>query len=277
MLSVSTSIRAIFSHCNVALLLQISLGTAAVAGSSFAIAQPSVLIEACNGLKSAAKKAQCLKQAGATKASSNDLNLPAPSAKVEAVAPFNLDVAVTACEAVMKGLVKRHAEASEDTTASTDQAFAVTWPGVDGKPPNYCTVDRQTRKIVSIGKGEKAFSGERLAKLLAESEATAKMLAEIKAGNYGSFVQQAKTALSADFKDPSTAQYRGLFLSGEAMPVLCGEVNAKNSYGAYVGFRRFYATGKPFLNSVESPKSDMVFEGMWPSMCGDKKATIEST
>jgi hypothetical protein len=273
---VLTSTYPIFSRRQVALMVQIFLGTAAFAGSSYATAQPSVLVEACNALKNPAKKAQCLKQAGVTTASGNKAASTPTKAKVEAVVPFTLDVAVTACETVMKGLVKRHADAIEDTTASTDEVFAVTWPGIDGKAANYCSVDRQTRKIVSIGKGDKAFSGERLAKLVAESEATAKMLDEIKAGNYANFVQQAKTALSADFKDPSSAQYRGMFVSGEAMPVLCGEVNAKNSYGAYVGFRRFYATGKPFLNSVESAKSDMVFEGMWPSMCGEKKAAIDA-
>jgi len=259
-----------------ALPVRVTLCIAAFAGSSVAAAQPSVLIEACNGLKSAAKRAQCLKQVGVTNASGNEAKSTSTSSKVEAAVPFTLDTAVTVCETVMKGLVKRHAEAVEDTTESTDQVFAVTWPGIDGKPPNYCAVDRQTRRIVSIGKGEKAFSGERLAKLLAEAEATTKILDEIKAGNYGSFVQQAKTALTADFKDPSSAQYRGLFLSGTAMPVLCGEVNAKNSYGAYVGFRRFYATGKPLLNSVEKATSDYVFEQMWPSMCGEKKAAIDN-
>jgi hypothetical protein len=273
---VLTNTYATFFHRKVALLIKVSLGTAALAWSSFAAAQPSVLVEACNGLKNAAKKAQCLKQAGVTTASDNKPTLTSTKAKIEAVVPFTLDVAVTACETVMKGVVKRHSDAIEDTTASTDQAFAVTWPGIDGKAANYCSVDRQSRTIVSIGKGDKAFSGERLAKLIAESEATAKMLDEIKAGNYGSFVQYAKTALSADFKDPSSAQYRGMFLSGEALPVLCGEVNAKNSYGAYVGFRRFYATGKPLLNSVETAKSDYVFEQMWPSMCGEKKAAIDN-
>lgn len=263
-----------FFRSRIALPARVALCSAAFAGSSLAAAQPSVLIEACNGLKNAGKKAQCLKQAGVTRVSGNEAKLA--NSKVEELVPFTLDVAVTTCETVMKGLIKRHAEAVEDTIESTDQVFAVTWPSVDGKAANYCSVDRQTRRIVSIGKGEKALSGEKLAKAVAEAEATTKMLDEIKAGNYGSFVQQAKTALTADFKDPSSAQYRGLFLSGGGMPVLCGEVNAKNSYGAYVGFRRFYATGKSLLNSVEAAKSDFVFEQMWPRMCGEKKALIDN-
>ena len=44
-------------------------------------------------------------------------------------------------------------------------------------------------------------------------------------------------AISASFKDPGSAQFRNdtLRLNG----YLCGEVNSKNSYGAYVGFKKF--------------------------------------
>ena len=38
--------------------------------------------------------------------------------------------------------------------------------------------------------------------------------------------------------DPSSAQFRHLSTRDG---VLCGEVNAKNRYGAYVGFRPFFA------------------------------------
>lgn len=56
-------------------------------------------------------------------------------------------------------------------------------------------------------------------------------------------VEQAKTALTYNFKDAGSAQYRnvGLYKSstGKGGDIVCGEVNAKNSYGAYVGFQRF--------------------------------------
>lgn len=60
---------------------------------------------------------------------------------------------------------------------------------------------------------------------------------------YQSFITEAKAVLVRDFKDPSSAQWRGLFVSGKSRPwFLCGEVNAKNSYGAYIGFKRFYTS-----------------------------------
>ena len=53
------------------------------------------------------------------------------------------------------------------------------------------------------------------------------------------------------FLDPSSAQWRDLYLRGI---VLCGEVNAKNAYGAYVGFRRFFAApDMPGADRVEQP------------------------
>lgn len=58
-------------------------------------------------------------------------------------------------------------------------------------------------------------------------------------------------------------------------------MNAKNSYGAYVGFRRFYATGEQSLNAVE-PTAEAtvgdryVFDRMWPKMCGERQVDIDS-
>jgi len=39
-----------------------------------------------------------------------------------------------------------------------------------------------------------------------------------------------------DLKDPESAKYRELYSTEER---LCGQINSKNSYGGYVGFRRF--------------------------------------
>lgn len=135
----------------------------------------------------------------------------------------------------------------------------------------WCAVDRASLRVVSLTTNGKTLSGP----ILAELEIDAKQRKEIAEGNYQPFIARAKRSLASGFKDPDSAQFRDLFISGDAMPVLCGEVNAKNSYGAYVGFRRFYATGKESLNSVESAKEDYVFTRMWPSMCGVKKVSVE--
>ena len=52
-----------------------------------------------------------------------------------------------------------------------------------------------------------------------------------------SMEEQAKQAISSVLKDPGSAQFRNIReVSGG---VLCGEVNAKNELGGYVGFKRF--------------------------------------
>ncbi|KRA66338.1 hypothetical protein ASD79_03425 [Caulobacter sp. Root655] len=47
----------------------------------------------------------------------------------------------------------------------------------------------------------------------------------------------AKKAVGELLKDPRSAQYEDVRKFGD---YVCGRVNAKNSYGAYNGFRKFY-------------------------------------
>lgn len=54
------------------------------------------------------------------------------------------------------------------------------------------------------------------------------------------FVKVAKQNVVSNFRDPVSVQYRNVFISktGETA-LLCGEINGKNAYGGYVGFRAF--------------------------------------
>jgi hypothetical protein len=51
------------------------------------------------------------------------------------------------------------------------------------------------------------------------------------------YIEKAKVAVVKDFKDPSSAQFRNVREKGGEV---CGEVNAKNAMGGYVGFQRFW-------------------------------------
>ena len=55
--------------------------------------------------------------------------------------------------------------------------------------------------------------------------------------------------LKEQLKDPDSAQFKNLSFasSTEFGNALCGEVNAKNSYGGYVGFTLFSVTDRPFF------------------------------
>jgi len=57
----------------------------------------------------------------------------------------------------------------------------------------------------------------------------------------------AKEAAAKLLKDPSTAQFRNLTFH-EKSRAICGEINGKNSYGGYVGFRPFaYVDGRAIV------------------------------
>lgn len=49
-------------------------------------------------------------------------------------------------------------------------------------------------------------------------------------------VAEAKKIVSANLKDPESVTYRNVFPYKQAT---CGELNAKNGYGAYVGYKKF--------------------------------------
>ena len=244
--------------------------------SGAVLAQPSVLVEACKSLKDSKKRAECLKtlEATAQPAAAKPAEIPKTPPPLAAL---TVESAAKICvDDLMQGLSSRLAEATEDQEMSTPDALFVTWTGVEGRPRLLCGVDRTTRKIVSIGLPPNAITGAALQKNIADSARRRQESKEIEAGNYGPFVARAKAEATRQFKDPSSAQYRGLYISGKSMRVLCGEVNAKNSYGAYIGFSRFYSSGEPLFTKIGSSvaSENFVLDRMWPTMCGDKIADI---
>lgn len=55
-------------------------------------------------------------------------------------------------------------------------------------------------------------------------------------------VDRATAQLVQNFKDPESAKYRNIrtYRTGMGDEIVCGEVNGKNSFGAYVGYKPFY-------------------------------------
>jgi hypothetical protein len=58
-----------------------------------------------------------------------------------------------------------------------------------------------------------------------------------------------------DFRDPLSSQFRRL-QHGDKRNVYCGEVNTRNLYGAYVGFKPFMVTLESGSKSVDIIPSD---------------------
>jgi hypothetical protein len=93
---------------------------------------------------------------------------------------------------------------------------------------------------------EQISDGAVRASCIAERQQTSK---SAQVSQYQKFIADAKSVMTVNFKDPGSAQWRNLFISeiknGDLTTwFLCGEVNAKNSYGAYIGFKAFIADSK---------------------------------
>ncbi len=63
-------------------------------------------------------------------------------------------------------------------------------------------------------------------------------------------MDQVKAAVGAQLKDPWSAHYRNVRVSGK---LICGQVNAKNSMGGYTGFVPFYIKGSKVLIGSADP------------------------
>jgi hypothetical protein len=59
-------------------------------------------------------------------------------------------------------------------------------------------------------------------------------------------IKASKSVIEKILKDPASVQWRNEKLASNGQ-TLCGEVNAKNSMGGYVGFKHFIATPNSFL------------------------------
>jgi len=77
--------------------------------------------------------------------------------------------------------------------------------------------------------------------------------------------------LKASLKDPSSAEFRNVRVSHHGGRThVCGEVNAKNSFGGYTGFMRF--VGSPALVITEetlgrNDKARKLFSETWAEAC----------
>ncbi|MDO9470956.1 MAG: hypothetical protein Q7J23_09615 [Nitrosomonas sp.] len=84
-----------------------------------------------------------------------------------------------------------------------------------------------------------------------------------------SIITDAQEAIKSQLKDPYSAVFDDIYLgkAENGAPVVCGTVNAKNSYGGYTGRKKFYyldAAPRPIL-SIEGESS--IFSVIYESFC----------
>jgi len=76
----------------------------------------------------------------------------------------------------------------------------------------------------------------------------------------GPLIAKGKAAAAYNLKDPDSAKFRNVVA---IRGVVCGEINAKNSMGGYVGFRRFISLDGEAVFDNDSFK----FEETWGGAC----------
>lgn len=81
-------------------------------------------------------------------------------------------------------------------------------------------------------------------------------------------VASAKRAVAEGLRDPDSAKFRDIYKGPGA---LCGEVNAKNAFGAMVGFRRFYSDPAGITDVEQSEDKDLKFGRAYACACYDKE------
>lgn len=74
-------------------------------------------------------------------------------------------------------------------------------------------------------------------------------------------------AVKTKLKDPGSAEFKGVyfFRGADDVPMTCGAVNSKNSFGGYGGYQRFVSAGRTNLTFLE--KEVEGFEGVWQKFC----------
>jgi hypothetical protein len=63
---------------------------------------------------------------------------------------------------------------------------------------------------------------------------------------------------------PEQAQFRNQFIGKGGAP--CGEVNAKDAFGAYIGFQRYISVARD-LTLLAQDVSPAEFEAQWQQVC----------
>ncbi len=91
------------------------------------------------------------------------------------------------------------------------------------------------------------------------------------------YIAEARKSVVIHFKDPDSAKFRNevIYHNSEIQNGgigVCGEVNSKNSYGAYTGFERYYYSfGEADATTLSASHGKESFKMLWGIICQNKK------
>lgn len=85
----------------------------------------------------------------------------------------------------------------------------------------------------------------------------------------------AEEKVKAILKDPDSARFGQEWVREPKLPIVCGEVNAKNSFGGFAGASEFIVLGAGAFVREHGSDDDRSFVRMWNQLCIDHPAATK--
>ncbi|MCD9005185.1 hypothetical protein LDO31_02850 [Luteimonas sp. XNQY3] len=80
------------------------------------------------------------------------------------------------------------------------------------------------------------------------------------------YTYEMQRRVQRNLKDPASAEFRNVHLSKKSgAPVVCGEVNSKNSFGGMGGYQRFVSAGD--IQALEEQMGAGEMDKTWAQVC----------
>ena len=86
-----------------------------------------------------------------------------------------------------------------------------------------------------------------------------------------SWIERGKAAARSKLKDPESVQFQNIYFhrGKDNIPMTCGEINSKNSFGGYGGFQKFISAGRPELTFLAEQMTAKDFSEVWNRFCAN--------
>ena len=82
------------------------------------------------------------------------------------------------------------------------------------------------------------------------------------------WIESAKDSVRSKLKDPESATFRNEAVRRQTgAPLVCGEVNARNSFGGAAGHQRFVFMGSQLGSVLEEEMAPPEFQKLWDRTC----------
>ncbi|MGE4334467.1 MAG: hypothetical protein AB7E55_00645 [Pigmentiphaga sp.] len=93
-------------------------------------------------------------------------------------------------------------------------------------------------------------------------------------GEQAAVIEKAQGDIVSQLKDPASAQFRNVVVSktGKGFYLVCGEVNARNAYGGYVGFKPFIWREGSYGGNIAGERGESYDKDWISALCSGRQS-----